>query len=75
MPDILITTSSFGKNSPDLLDELKAAGCRVAFVGVTGVVEVKNNAFELPRTQLNRKYHFACGFNIQDTLNQSKRFP
>jgi len=65
----------FEKSKDSLSNSLKAAGCRVAFVGVTGVVEVKNNAFELPRTQLNRKYHFACGFNIQDTLNQSKRFP
>lgn len=52
-------------------DILAETGCRTAFVGTKGVVEPGSNAFELPRTCLNRRYPFACAYNIQDTLNQA----
>lgn len=48
---------------------LEAAGCRMAFTGAKGVVEGRPNVFELPRARLNRRFHFACAYNIQNTLN------
>lgn len=47
---------------------LSATNCRTAFTSVKKVVERRANAYEIPRTVLNRGLHFACGFNIQDTL-------
>jgi peptidoglycan/xylan/chitin deacetylase (PgdA/CDA1 family) len=60
----------FQKSDNAAARALETVGCRAAFVGVKGVVEKHLSAFELPRTQLNRRYPFACAYNIQDTLNQ-----
>ena len=48
---------------------LAATNCKAAFTTVQGVVSAGLPAYELPRTQLNRPYHFACAFNLQETLN------
>lgn len=48
---------------------LATTNCRAAFTVEKGVVVKENRMFELPRSQLNRQYDFACAFNIQDTLN------
>lgn len=49
---------------------LKDAGCRLGFTAVKGVVNGQTNPFELPRSHLNRRYHFACAYNVQDALSQ-----
>ena len=54
---------------------LEATKCKAAFTTVQGVVGAGLPAYELPRTQLNRSYHFACAFNIQDTLNRKPAPP
>lgn len=51
---------------------LDRVGCRVAFTNIKGVVDSQCNAFELPRSHLNRRFPFACAYNVQDTLNQSQ---
>jgi peptidoglycan/xylan/chitin deacetylase (PgdA/CDA1 family) len=47
---------------------LGKAHCKAAFTTVQGVVNADMPAYELPRIKLNRPYHFACAFNLQDTL-------
>lgn len=50
---------------------LANAGCSVAFTSEKGVVHGQCNAFELPRGVLNRRFGFACAYNVQDTLNSA----
>jgi peptidoglycan/xylan/chitin deacetylase (PgdA/CDA1 family) len=50
---------------------LARTNCRVAFTAEKGVVQGQASAYELPRACLNRRYGFACAFNVQDMLNQS----
>lgn len=58
------------KKHDDVVTKLLAAtNCCAAFTIDKGPVVKENRMFELPRTQLNRKYDFACAYNIQDTLN------
>lgn len=52
-------------------EALASAGCRVAFTGDKGAVRGQLNAYELPRAVLNRRYPFACAFNVQDALNRA----
>lgn len=50
---------------------LASAGCRVAFSGDKGAVYPGARAYELPRAVLNRRYPFACAYNVQDSLDRS----
>lgn len=52
-------------------EALAGTGCRVAFTGAKGVVQSQSNAFELPRACLNRRFPFACAYNVQDSLNRT----
>jgi len=47
---------------------LREAGCRVAFTGTTGVEQGDPDPFALPRARINRHFHFACAYNVQDAL-------
>ena len=53
-------------------DLLREAGCRVAFAGTKGVVEANLDPLALPRLPVNRRFHFACAYNIQDALSSSR---
>jgi peptidoglycan/xylan/chitin deacetylase (PgdA/CDA1 family) len=59
----------FEASSKVVTSMLDSTNCKAAFTTVQGVVSAGLPAYELPRTQLNRSYHFACAFNLQDTLN------
>lgn len=50
---------------------LASVGCRVAFSGDKGAVYPGAHAYELPRAVLNRRYPFACAYNVQDSLDRS----
>ena len=60
--------ATYNKSAANLL---AATSCLVAFTGVKGAVQGRPDAFELPRARLNRRFHFACAYNVQDTLNVS----
>jgi peptidoglycan/xylan/chitin deacetylase (PgdA/CDA1 family) len=52
---------------------LAKAGCRAAFTARKGVVvETEVPAFELPRATLNRRYPFACAFNVEEAVSQTE---
>ncbi len=53
-------------------DLLREAGCRVAFEGTKGVAQAGLDSFALPRVPVNRRFHFACAYSIQDALNHSR---
>ena len=59
----------FEASSKMVTSMIARTNCKAAFTTVQGVVGASLPAYELPRTQLNRPYHFACAFNLQDTLN------
>ena len=59
----------FEESSKVVTSLLATTNCKVAFTTVQGVVSADLPAYELPRTQLNQPYHFACAFNLQETLN------
>ena len=61
----------FEASSKVVTDLLAKTNCKAAFTTVKGVVSTSLPATELPRTSLNRPYHFACAYNIQNTLNQA----
>lgn len=61
----------FEPSSETLTGLLARTNCKAAFTVEQGVVTAATPAYELPRTKMNRPYHFACAFNIQDTLNRS----
>ena len=61
----------FDASSKVVANLLERTNCKVAFTVDQGVVSAGSPAYELPRTRLNRPYHFACAFNIQDTLNSA----
>lgn len=52
-------------------EALASVGCRVAFSGDKGAVHEQTRAYELPRAVLNRRYPFACAYNVQDTLDRA----
>jgi hypothetical protein len=54
-------------------EALAQTGCRVAFTGAVGVVQGRANPCELPRTHLNRRFLFACAYNVQNSLNRTAR--
>lgn len=58
----------FPKSDNSVTKILESTNCRVAFAYVKGVVEGQSKVFELPRTVLNRRFNFACAYNIQETL-------
>ena len=47
---------------------LREAGFRVAFTGTKGVVQGDADPFTLPRATLNRRFRFACAYNVQEAL-------
>ncbi len=61
----------FDSSSKVVANLLERTNCKVAFTVDQGVVSAGSPTYELPRTRLNRPYHFACAFNIQDTLNSA----
>jgi len=63
----------FETSSKVVTNLLARTNCKAAFTVVQGVVNASMPAYELPRTKMNRPYHFACAFNLQDTL--SNRLP
>ena len=60
------------RNDHAVPDMLREAGCRVAFTGAKGVVTADLDLFALPRSPVNRRFHFACAYNVQDALNCSR---
>jgi peptidoglycan/xylan/chitin deacetylase (PgdA/CDA1 family) len=62
----------FEKSSKAVADVLSQTNCKAAYTIVQGVVMADMPAYELPRTKLNRAYEFACAFNVQDTLINTK---
>ena len=62
----------FDAASKGVCSLLERTNCKVAYTVDQGVVSAASPAYELPRTRLNRPYHFACAFNIQDTLNSAQ---
>ena len=48
---------------------LRETGCRAAFAGAKGVVQGEADPFALPRASLNRRFHFACAYNVQEALS------
>ncbi len=66
----------YEENRNTTAEILSRTNCRAAFTTVKGVVKQQSDAFELPRTTLNRQYPFACAFNVQETINADrKNFP
>ena len=61
----------FDPSSKAVSKLLEATNCKVAYTVEQGVVAPDSPAWELPRTRLNRRYHFACAYNVQDTLNSA----
>lgn len=62
----------YDQNDHDMSDMLREAGCRVAFTGAKGVVAADLEPFALPRVPINRRFHFACAYNVQDALDRSR---
>lgn len=65
----------YGIHDPDdrgVPDMLREAGCRVAFTAAGGVVTANPDPFALPRAHVNRRFHFACAYNVQEALNRSR---
>lgn len=58
----------FEASNKRVVSMLDQTNCKVAFTTVQGVVRAGSPAYELPRTQLNRPYRFACAFNVQNAL-------
>jgi peptidoglycan/xylan/chitin deacetylase (PgdA/CDA1 family) len=50
---------------------LADAGCEVAFTAENAMVDDQTNHFEVPRSHLNRRYDFACAYNVQDALSRT----
>ena len=65
----------FEASSKVVANLLARTNCKAAFSVEQGVVNASLPAYELPRTKLNRPYHFACAFNLQDTLNNGLPMP
>jgi hypothetical protein len=61
----------FDASSKVVSNLLQRTNCKVAYTVAQGVVGAASPAYELPRTRLNRPNHFACAFNVQDTLNSA----
>ena len=40
-----------------------------AFSGAKGVVQGDADTLALPRAPLNRRFHFACAYNVQEALS------
>jgi peptidoglycan/xylan/chitin deacetylase (PgdA/CDA1 family) len=59
---------NFERDSAAFGEALAATGCRLAFTSERGVVNSHSNALQLPRACLNRRYPFACAFNVQQAL-------
>lgn len=62
----------YDRSDPGVSDMLRAVGCRVAFTGTKGVVTANLDPFALPRSPVNRRFHFACAYNVQDALDHSR---
>lgn len=61
----------FDRQQNAAADALASVGCRVAFTGDKGAVHAGTQAYELPRAVLNRRYPFACAYNVQDALDRA----
>ena len=62
----------YDRNDHGVPDMLREIGCRVAFTGAKGVVTANIDPFALPRSPVNRRFHFACAYNVQDALDHSR---
>ncbi len=62
----------FKEADKEVSELLASTHCKAAFTGVQGVVNESLPRYELPRTRLNRSFPFACAFNVQDTLMNSR---
>lgn len=65
----------YGIHDPDdhgVSGMLREAGYRVAFTGAKGAVAASLDPFALPRLPVNRRFHFACAYNVQDALDHSR---
>jgi hypothetical protein len=64
---------NFSGSDDSAAEALKAAGCRVAYTGVKGVVHGQSDAFRLPRAHFNRRVNFAWAYNVQEALDHSRQ--
>jgi peptidoglycan/xylan/chitin deacetylase (PgdA/CDA1 family) len=62
----------YDRNDRGVPDMLREVGCRVAFTGTKGAVTANLDPFALPRAPVNRRFHFACAYNVQDALDHSR---
>lgn len=62
----------FEASSASVSGLLAQTGCKAAFTVEQGAVRAGLPAFELPRARLNRPWAFACAFNLQDALCETR---
>lgn len=58
----------FDDDSGRVRDALMRSGCKLAFTALNGVVSADSAEYALPRTCLNRRYDFACAYNVQNAI-------